>query len=208
MVHARCAAMREPPVQRAARSGQTRVQEPAGPACSLRASGRADSAIWSTEGPARDMTAPKTRKPRRPAGARGQPAGSKGRPAARQAPTPEGPAADQSGPGCAEGAGLQVLGPVVTATCWLEPGDGGQPYRAAVSFSGRRTGMSGKPRQGDRFERVETIGPVVAGSGPVSVTVTVSASRRASGSSGPGRLSARIRASRSGRCPRRRRPGR
>ena len=120
------------------------------------------------------MTAPKTRKPRRPAGARGRPAGSKGRPAARQPPTPEGPAADHSGPGCAQGAGLQVLGPVVTATCWLEPGDGGQPYRAAVSFSGRRTGMSGKPRQGDRFERVETIGPVVAGSGPVSVTAKVS----------------------------------
>src|SRR5258706_6052911 len=148
MVHARCAAVREPPVQPAARSGQTRVREPAGPAYSLRASGRADSAIWSTEGPARDMTAPKTRKPRRPGGARGQPAGSKGRPAARQPPTPAGPAADQSGPGCAEGAGLQVLGQVVTATCWLEPGDGGQPYRAVVSFSGRRTGMSGKPRPG------------------------------------------------------------
>src|SRR5260221_7961604 len=197
MVHAGCAAMREPPVQRAARSGQTRVKEPAGPACSLRASGRADSAIWSTEGPGRDMTAPKTRKSRRPAGVRGQPAGSKGRPAARQAPTPEGPAADQSGPGCAEGAGLQVLGPVVTATCWLEPGDGGQPYRAAVSFSGRRTGMSGKPRQGDRFGRVETIGPVGAGSGPGAVTGPGSASAPGGGSVGAGRRSARITRTRS-----------
>src|SRR5258707_1422649 len=95
MVHARCAAVREPPVQvPAARSGQTRVQEPAGPAYSLRASGRADSAIGSTEGPAGDMTAPKTSKPRPPARPHKQPARLQVGPAALPAPTPHGPAAD------------------------------------------------------------------------------------------------------------------
>jgi phosphatidylglycerol:prolipoprotein diacylglycerol transferase len=61
----------------------------------------------------------------------------------------------------------------VTATCWLDPGEGGQPYPASVSFSGRRAHISGRLRQGDRFERVERIDPVVPGSGPVSVTTKV-----------------------------------
>jgi len=61
----------------------------------------------------------------------------------------------------------------VTATCWLDPGDGGQPYPASVSFTGRRTRVSGRPRQGDRFDRVETVDYVVPGSGPISVTTKV-----------------------------------
>ena len=103
---------------------------------------------------------PKTRARRQPAGPRPRPS--------------EQPAADQSGPGCAEGAGQQVLLHTVTATCWLDPGSDGQPYPVSVSFSGRRAGVSGRPRQGDRFDRVETVDPVVPGGGPVSVTAKVS----------------------------------
>ena len=91
-----------------------------------------------------------------------------------QRPTAEQPAAEQSGPGCAEGAEQQVLRHAVTATCWLDPGDGGQDQPASVRFSGRRTGISGKPRQGDRFDRVETIHGLVPGGGPVSLTAKVS----------------------------------
>lgn len=87
-------------------------------------------------------------------------------------PTSKQPAPDQSGPGCAEGAAQLVVGHVVSATCWLRPEDG-QDYPELVSFSGRRAGVSGRPRQGDRFEKVETIGPIVPGSGPVSVTTKV-----------------------------------
>jgi len=43
----------------------------------------------------------------------------------------------------------------------------------SVRFSGRRAGASGQPQQGDRFDHTETIGDVVPGSGPVSVTAKV-----------------------------------
>jgi phosphatidylglycerol:prolipoprotein diacylglycerol transferase len=95
-------------------------------------------------------------------------------PARPQRPGAEQPAAEQSGPGCAEGAGQQVLQHAVTATCWLDPGDGAQHEPASVRFSGRRTGISGRPQQGDRFERVETIHGLVPGGGPVSLTAKVS----------------------------------
>ncbi len=61
----------------------------------------------------------------------------------------------------------------MTATCWLHPDDGIQGRPVPVRFTGRRTGVSGKPRPGDRFDRVETVGDLVPGSGPVSVTVKV-----------------------------------
>jgi len=61
----------------------------------------------------------------------------------------------------------------VSATCWLRADDG-QSHPASVSFSGRRAGITGRPREGDRFEKVETIGQVPPGSGPVSVTTKVS----------------------------------
>jgi phosphatidylglycerol:prolipoprotein diacylglycerol transferase len=44
----------------------------------------------------------------------------------------------------------------------------------SVRFSGRRAGLSGRPRHGDRFDHVQTIDRVVPGSGPVSVTTKVS----------------------------------
>src|SRR5260221_9624878 len=111
------------------------------------------------KGGAREMPPPGTR-------ARGQPAGP-------QRPPAEPAAAEQSGPGCAEGASQQALRHAVTATCWLDPGDSGQPGPVSVRFTGRRTGVSGRPRQGDRFERVETIDRVVPCGGPVSVTAKV-----------------------------------
>jgi phosphatidylglycerol---prolipoprotein diacylglyceryl transferase len=106
------------------------------------------------------MPAPKTRAQRQPA----EPQRSRA----------EQPAAEQPGPGCAEGAGQQVLRHAVTATCWLDPGDEGQHHRASVRFAGRKTGVSGRPGHGDRFERVETVDHVVPGGGPVSVTMKVS----------------------------------
>lgn len=113
-----------------------------------------------TKGPAGLMSSSKTRQ-RRPA-ARAQRA-----PAEQQA-------AEQSGPGRAEGTGQQILQQAVTATCWLDPGHADPGHPASVRFSGRRAGVSGRPRPGDRFERVETTGPIVPGSGPVSVTTKVS----------------------------------
>src|SRR5258707_15296673 len=109
------------------------------------------------KGRAREMPPPRTRARRQPAGP--------------QRPPAEPAAAEQSGPGCAEGASQQVLRHAVTATCWLDPGDSGQPGPVSVRFTGRRTGVSGRPRQGDRFERVETIDRGLPGSGPGSVTV-------------------------------------
>src|SRR6266704_3427143 len=111
------------------------------------------------------MTAPRTRRPRRASGSSGQTAG--------KPPREQPPPAGRESAGCAEGAAQQVTGPAVTATCWLDPESAGQPYPATVSFSGRRIGGSRKPREGDRFERLETVDPVVPGSGPVSVTTKV-----------------------------------
>jgi phosphatidylglycerol:prolipoprotein diacylglycerol transferase len=111
------------------------------------------------------MTAPKTRRPRRSAGSSGQTAG--------QAAKGQAPSAAHVSAGCAEGTAQQVVRPAVTATCWLDPDSAGQTAAATVTFSGRRTGVSGRPRQADRFERTETIDPFVAGSGPVSVTTKV-----------------------------------
>src|SRR5258708_1158788 len=84
------------------------------------------------------MPQPKTRQRRQPAGPR--------RPAAEQR------APELSGPGCAEGAGQHVLQHAVTATCWLDPGHSGQLHPVSVKFTGRRTGISGRARPGDRVE--------------------------------------------------------
>src|SRR6266511_3052094 len=46
--------------------------------------------------------------------------------------------------------------------------------RPGRSFSGRRAGLSGRPRQGEHFDLVQTIDIVMPGSGPVSVTTKVS----------------------------------
>lgn len=67
----------------------------------------------------------------------------------------------------------RVLQEILTATYWLDPAEPGAPYSAIIRFSGRRTGLTGKPQAGDRFSQEETVDGIVAGSGPVSVTSRV-----------------------------------
>jgi phosphatidylglycerol:prolipoprotein diacylglycerol transferase len=62
---------------------------------------------------------------------------------------------------------------VLTPTFWFDPGQDGEPYRATIWFSGRREGVSGKPKPGDAFGREVTAEEIVPGSGPVSVTAEV-----------------------------------
>jgi len=72
-------------------------------------------------------------------------------------------------PGWAERALQEVL----TPTFWLDPGKSGDPFRATVWFSGRRAGVTGKPRPGDTFTQEVTAEGIMPGSGPVAVTAEV-----------------------------------
>lgn len=64
----------------------------------------------------------------------------------------------------------EVLRPVVTATCWVDPGKRGTPpYDAVIRFTGHRAAVTGKPSPADRFEREETV-RLIPGSGPVAIT--------------------------------------
>jgi phosphatidylglycerol:prolipoprotein diacylglycerol transferase len=83
------------------------------------------------------------------------------RPAPSPVPAPVGGAGGQAVP--------EVLRPVVTATCWIDPGERGAPYELVIRFSGRRTGVTGTLSAADWFERQETV-RLVPGSGPVAVT--------------------------------------
>ena len=47
------------------------------------------------------------------------------------------------------------------------------PYPVTIKFTGRRAGVTGRPRPGDRFEQTETIPAVHPGSGPLAVTTRV-----------------------------------
>lgn len=58
------------------------------------------------------------------------------------------------------------MGQVLTATCWLDPGSAGPPGPVTVRFTGRRTGITGTPGRGDRFEHEETVDGILRGSGP------------------------------------------
>ena len=62
---------------------------------------------------------------------------------------------------------------VLTPTCWLDPGEDGDPFRATVWFSGRRQGVTGKPGPGDAFTHEVTAEGIVPGSGPVAVTAEI-----------------------------------
>ena len=80
----------------------------------------------------------------------------------------------------AEGEGDELPGwlakaaeKLLTVTCWLDPGEHGNPFRATIFFSGQRTGVIGKPRPGDSFTQQETVEGIVPGSGPVAVTAEV-----------------------------------
>ncbi|MEK6720079.1 MAG: prolipoprotein diacylglyceryl transferase family protein [Chloroflexota bacterium] len=63
------------------------------------------------------------------------------------------------------------------ATHWFDSGEGvagGDPYGVTVRFTGRRTGTRGNPRPGESFIKDEVIEGIVPGTGPVSITTTVS----------------------------------
>jgi phosphatidylglycerol---prolipoprotein diacylglyceryl transferase len=62
---------------------------------------------------------------------------------------------------------------LLTATCWLDPGQDGEPFSATIRFSGRRIGVTGKPQPGDTFTQEETVAGIVPGSGPVAITAEV-----------------------------------
>ncbi len=66
-----------------------------------------------------------------------------------------------------------MLQEILTPTFWLDPGERGGPFRVTVWFSGRRAGVTGKPRPGDTFTQEVTAEGIVPGSGPVAVTAEV-----------------------------------
>jgi phosphatidylglycerol---prolipoprotein diacylglyceryl transferase len=84
---------------------------------------------------------------------------------------PRTPPADPSDglPGWATKAVAELL----TVTYWLDPGQHGDPLGTTIRFSGRRTGVTGKPQPGDTFAQEETVEGIVPGSGPVAVTAEV-----------------------------------
>jgi phosphatidylglycerol---prolipoprotein diacylglyceryl transferase len=96
-------------------------------------------------------------------GPRARPAAAKAAPAAVPAEAPD------DLPAWAAKAAEKLL----TVTCWLDPGEHGDPFTAAVYFSGRRAEVTGKPRPGDTFSQEETVAGIMPGSGPVAVTAEV-----------------------------------
>ena len=62
---------------------------------------------------------------------------------------------------------------LLTASCWFDPGEEGDPFSLTISFSGRRTDITGRPQPGDTFTQQETVDGIVPGSGPVAVTAEV-----------------------------------
>lgn len=73
----------------------------------------------------------------------------------------------------ARGWAEKLLEPVLMPAFWLDPGEEGDPYRVVVWFSGRRTGVTGKPKPGDTFTKEVVVERVVPGTGPVAVTAEV-----------------------------------
>lgn len=59
------------------------------------------------------------------------------------------------------------------ATFWLDPARAEAGSAQQVRICGRRVGVRGRPGRGDSFVTHETLGGVVPGSGPVSVTTRV-----------------------------------
>jgi phosphatidylglycerol:prolipoprotein diacylglycerol transferase len=62
---------------------------------------------------------------------------------------------------------------LLTVTCWIDPGEQGEPATATVRFTGHRTDVTGPSRAGDTFSREETFEGIMPGSGPVAVTAEV-----------------------------------
>jgi hypothetical protein len=119
-------------------------------------------ASWAPAGPrAADGFAPDVR-PRSGTVARQAPAG----------PGQPGPASDGS-PDDMPSWAVKTLEEVLTCTCWLDPGEHGEPFSATIRFSGRRTPRAGQPSPADAFRQDETVSGIVPGSGPVATTAEV-----------------------------------
>ena len=73
-----------------------------------------------------------------------------------------------SATGCSavEEADPQALG----LTYSFDAAEDGEPYPLPIVFEGRRTGLTGRPGPQDSFRVVETIDPVLPGSGRITVT--------------------------------------
>jgi phosphatidylglycerol:prolipoprotein diacylglycerol transferase len=80
---------------------------------------------------------------------------------------PRNPAQDVPRPAVRAAAG------VLRPTCWLDPGQAGEPFTATVRFSGRRTDVTGMLQPRDSFWQEETVNGIVPGSGPVAITAEV-----------------------------------
>lgn len=76
--------------------------------------------------------------------------------------------------GCAGELEEQMLQEVLTATYWFDPGERRKPYSASVKIVGRRIDVEGKPKPGDRFERLDSVTGIVPGGGPVAMTTRIS----------------------------------
>lgn len=75
-------------------------------------------------------------------------------------------------PAASPGWAERALEEILTPTYWFDPG-AAAPSAATIRFSGRRTGIVGRPMARDRFVQDEVVDGIVAGSGPVSVTTRV-----------------------------------
>lgn len=63
----------------------------------------------------------------------------------------------------------QVLG----LTYWFEAAREGEPYTVTIRFTGRRRTADGKPGQEETFSVLETVDPVLPGSGRIAITARV-----------------------------------
>ena len=63
----------------------------------------------------------------------------------------------------------QALG----VTYWFDAPEAGEPGPMTIRFTGKRVGAKAKPGARDRFDVVETVDPVIPGSGPIAVTTRV-----------------------------------
>ena len=62
---------------------------------------------------------------------------------------------------------------VVAVTYWFDPPAASAIHSATIQFVGRRLNVTGLRKQGDEFSHDEAIDGIVAGSGPVAVTVKI-----------------------------------
>lgn len=58
-------------------------------------------------------------------------------------------------------------------TYWFDADGESEGCAVSIRFTGRRSGVKGKPGRGDTFDVVEKLGLVVPGSGPIAVTTRV-----------------------------------